>query len=258
MATGTDVRSEARTTALRFLPVAVIVAALLVAYGLGLGKYLSLDAFLESREALKRLVAAHTVLAALAFAVGYALMVAVAFPAAALVTVAGGFLFGWLLGGILTVIGATIGAAVIFLAARTAFSDVLRRRAGGAVQRFAEGFRHDAFAYLLVLRLTPVLPFFAVNIAPAFFGIALSTFVASTFLGIIPGTMVYAFLGSGLDQALARADASDFALTDLVTLPMTAALFGLCALAVLGLVLKKTFLRRRAADALARQGAGRG
>ena len=258
MATGTDVRSEARMTALRFLPVAVILAALLVAYAFGLGKYLSLDAFLDSREALKRFVAAHTVLAALAFTVGYALMVAVAFPAAAIVTVAGGFLFGWLLGGILTVIGATIGATAIFLAARTAFADVLRRRAGGAVRRFAEGFRHDAFAYLLVLRLTPVLPFFAVNIAPAFFGIALPTFVAATFLGIIPGTMVYAFLGSGLDRTLARVGDVDFALTDLVTLPMTAALFGLCALAVLGLVLKKTFLRRRAAESAARQGTGRG
>ncbi|MCB8839583.1 TVP38/TMEM64 family protein [Aurantimonas sp. VKM B-3413] len=227
------------------MPIAVLLGALALAYGAGLQKYLSLDLFLDSREMLKAFVAEHRLSAPFAFVILYAVLVAVSFPAASLVTVAGGFLFGWWLGGILTVIGATIGATALFVAARSAFADLLRRRTGGALERFAAGFRNDAFAYLLVLRLTPVLPFFVVNIAPAFFDIRIGTYVVTTFLGIIPGSMVYAFLGSGLDETLAQIGEGEPALSDLVTPQMTIALLGLAALAVLGLILKKTALRGR-------------
>ncbi|MBO0904004.1 TVP38/TMEM64 family protein [Jiella sonneratiae] len=231
----------------RYLPIAVLVAALALAYALGLHRYLSLDAFLESREALQDYVEAHLLLAGIGFVLVYAGLVAVSFPAASLVTVASGFLFGWLLGGTLTVIGATLGATILFVAARTAFGDVLRRKSGGAIARFAEGFRDDAFAYLLLLRLTPVLPFFVVNVAPAFFDVSLTTYVVTTFLGIIPGSMVYAFLGSGLDQALVNAGGQHVSIKDLVTPEMTIALVGLAGLAILGVILKKTVLRRRRA-----------
>ena len=230
----------------RFLPLLVLVVALAVAYWLGLHHYLSLQAFLDSRDVLMEWVSANLFLAGAGFIVLYAALVAVSFPAASLVTVASGFLFGWLVGGALTVIGATLGATILFLAARTAFGDVLRKKSGGAIARFAEGFRDDAFAYLLILRLTPVLPFFVVNIAPAFFDVTLGTYVVTTFLGIIPGSMVYAFLGSGLDQALVNAGENDVSITDLVTTEMTIALVGLAALAILGVVLKKTVLRKRA------------
>ena len=231
----------------RYLPILVLVAALALGYALGLHRYLSLQAFLDSREALKAWVAENVLVAGLGFILLYAVLVAVSFPAASLVTVASGFLFGWLVGGTLTVIGATLGATILFLAARTAFGDVLRARSKGAIARFAEGFRDDAFAYLLILRLTPVLPFFVVNIAPAFFDVKLGTYVVTTFLGIIPGSMVYAFLGSGLDQALVNAGESDVSIKDLVTPEMTIALVGLAALAILGVVLKKTVLRKRTA-----------
>ncbi len=232
----------------RFWPLVVLAAGLALGYALGLQRYLSFDAFLESREALKEAVADHLLLTSLAFVAGYAVLVAFAFPAASIVTLAGGFMFGWLIGGALAVVGATIGATAIFLAARHAFGDVLRRKAGGAVKRFADGFRDDAFAYLLVLRLTPLLPFLAVNIAPAFFDVKTRTFVAATFLGIIPGAMVYAFLGSGIDQALANVDKGDVGVSDLVTPQMTIALVGLAALSILGLVLKKTYFKGRRPD----------
>ncbi|MEE2951096.1 MAG: TVP38/TMEM64 family protein [Pseudomonadota bacterium] len=230
----------------RFWPLAVVLLALASAYAAGLDQYLSLEVFLNSREALRAEVEAHLALSIAVYILLYAVLVAIAFPAASIITVAAGFVFGWLIGGALTVIGATIGAAVIFLAARHAFGDFLRRRAGGAVSRFAEGFRNDAFSYLLVMRLTPILPFFAVNIAPAFVDISLRTYVLATFLGIIPGSFVYAFLGSGIDQAVANvAHDGPVTIGDLVTTEMTVALFGLCALSVLGLLLKKTFLKGR-------------
>ncbi|HEY9058525.1 MAG TPA: TVP38/TMEM64 family protein [Aurantimonas sp.] len=233
------------STVKRYLPLAIIAAGLLLAYGLGLHRHLSLDSFLASREMLGRFVSQNILLASAAYVVGYAIMVGFAFPAAAIFTIASGFLFGWFLGGLLTIIGATIGATMIFLAARYAVGDLLRQRAGGAIARFADGFRDDAFAYLLVLRLTPVLPFVAVNVAPAFFDVTLKTYVVTTFLGIIPGSMVYAFLGSGLNHALANAGEGDVEIADLVTTEMTIALLGLAALAILGLVLKKTYFRGR-------------
>jgi uncharacterized membrane protein YdjX (TVP38/TMEM64 family) len=240
----------------RFAPLAIIVGGLVLAYAAGLHRHISLQAFIDSRAVLRDFVSDNLFAASAGFVVAYAILVAFAFPAASIFTIAAGFLFGWLLGGTLTVIGATLGATALFLAARHAFGDVLRRRAGGSLARFADGFRDDAFSYLLVLRLTPVLPFVAVNIAPAFFDVKLRTYVVTTFLGIIPGSMVYAFLGSGINRALAKAGKGEVTLARLVTMDMTVALLGLGALAVLGLVLKKTFLkgRRRGAPAPVKQG----
>lgn len=230
---------------LRLWPLALLLAGLLAAYWLGAGRFFSLQWFLDSREYLLSVVHGHPFKAAASFCLLYAVLVAVAFPAASIMTIAGGFLFGWLLGGALVVVGATLGATALFIAARHAFGDILRRRAGSAVASFADGFSKDAFSYLLVLRLTPVLPFFALNIAPAFLKVDLRTFVATTFLGIIPGSLVYAFLGSGIDQSLKRLGDGAPSITDLATPQTTIALFGLAALAVLGLILKKTVLRRR-------------
>ena len=66
-----------------------------------------------------------------------------------------------------------------------------------------EGFRKDAFNYLLFLRLVPLFPFFLVNLAPAIFGVRLAPFVAATAIGIVPATFVYALAGAGLDGAIA-------------------------------------------------------
>lgn len=234
-----------RTLLQRSIPILVLIIGLGVGYALGLHRLFSLEIFIASREALLQFVEEHSLLATSSFVIIYAAAVAIAFPAASIFTVAGGFLFGWLTGGILSIIGATIGATMIFLAARYAFGDLLRSRATGAIRRFAEEFHDDAFSYLLVLRLTPVLPFVAVNIAPAFFDVKTRIYVAATFLGIMPGAFVYAFLGSGLEQSLADIAVGGFALHDLLTPETSAALFGLAGLSVVGLVLKKVSLRRR-------------
>ncbi|HCX68748.1 MAG TPA: hypothetical protein DHK64_14785, partial [Rhodobiaceae bacterium] len=104
---------------------------------------------------------------------------------------------GTVFGGLLTVAGATIGATAIFLAAKTALGDMLREKAGPKLRKLEDGFGKNAFSYMLVLRLVPVFPFFLVNLAPAFLGVPLRTYVAATFVGIIPGTFVFASLGNG-------------------------------------------------------------
>ena len=98
------------------------------------------------------------------------------------------------------VFAATIGATILFLAARSSFGSVLRERLGNKAQAFAEGLKKDAFSYLLVLRLAPVFPFFVVNVAPALFDVKLRDYVLATFLGIIPGTFAFAWLGEGCGQ----------------------------------------------------------
>jgi uncharacterized membrane protein YdjX (TVP38/TMEM64 family) len=128
--------------------------------------------------------------------------VALSLPGAVFLTVFGGFLFGWLLGGVTTVVAATIGAVIVFLIARTSVGDALGRRAGPRLKRIAKGFREDAFAYLLFLRLVPAFPFWLVNLAPALFGMPLRSFALATAVGILPGTFAFAFAGAGLDSVI--------------------------------------------------------
>jgi uncharacterized membrane protein YdjX (TVP38/TMEM64 family) len=119
-----------------------------------------------------------------------------------------GILFGAVLGGAASVVGATIGAICIFLIAKSAVGDYLVRRAGPLAQKLAQGFRADAFSYLLFLRLVPIFPFWIVNLVPALVGVKLATFAAATALGVIPATFVFAFVGQGLDSVIAAQQAA--------------------------------------------------
>ena len=120
-------------------------------------------------------------------------------------TIAGGFLFGTWLGALSAIIGGTLGATAVFLAARAGLGGVAQR-AGRLVAKLEAGFRADAFNYLLVLRLVPIFPFWLVNLVPALVGVRLLTFVLATLLGIIPGTFVYASLGNGLGSVVEEPD----------------------------------------------------
>ncbi len=182
----------------RVLPLAVLVAGLAVFFALDLDSYLSFDALQQHRDFLSVFVAENFVTAAIIYTVGYIVVVAFSLPGGAIMSLAGGFLFGVVAGSILTVIGATIGATALFMAAKTAFADVLRAKAGAAVQRMSDGFRDNAFSYLLFLRLIPVFPFWLVNLVPALLRVPLAIYVTATFLGIMPGTVVYVSVGNGL------------------------------------------------------------
>ena len=118
-------------------------------------------------------------------------------------TLSGGFLFGPWLGAGAAASGASMGAAVIFLVCRSAVGDSLRGKAGSTIAKIEEGVRRDAFSYILTLRLIPVMPFWLVNLAAGFVDIPLRTFLSATVLGILPGSLVYAGLGSGLGEVFA-------------------------------------------------------
>jgi uncharacterized membrane protein YdjX (TVP38/TMEM64 family) len=176
----------------------------------------------------------------------YAVAVTISLPVGTPLTLAGGFMFGTWLGGAAAWLGASIGATLIFLAARTAFGDALRARAGSWVERLSEGFRENAFSYLLVLRLTPVAPFFIVNVAPAFFAVKLRDYVLATLLGMIPGAFVYAAVGAGLHVALmtgTRAEPSEAARAIFSQPGVYGPIVALVALALIPVVAR--VLRRR-------------
>jgi uncharacterized membrane protein YdjX (TVP38/TMEM64 family) len=190
----------------RFAPVVAILALIGLAYGLDLHRDLSFETLIRNRATIDRLIGEHAVVAVAAYVAIYIAVVGLSLPGGAILTVAGGFLFGAVVGCAAAVLGALAGATVIFLIARSAAGEFLTRRAGPFAARLAEGFQADAFNYLLFLRLVPF-PFWLVNLAPALFGVRLATFVAATAIGILPATLTFAVFGAGLDSVIAAQEA---------------------------------------------------
>jgi len=188
----------------RWLPLGVFVGFAGFAYWQGWFDYLTLEQVAKNRGELRTLVADHYLWAVLGFGAIYVAVTALSLPAASLITITGGFLFGWFVAGLIAVAAATAGATIVFLIAKTSFGDALRAKAGPKLTKLAKGFSDDALSYLLFLRLVPAFPFWLVNLAPAFLGVRLSTFVIGTFVGIIPGTFAFAFLGAGFDKIIAE------------------------------------------------------
>ena len=231
----------------RFAPLLVVIAGLAFAYLMGWQRFFSLDFLADSRDSLTAFVQANYLVSTVGFAAFYALAVAFSFPAASILTIFGGFLFGWHVGGLLVAVGATLGATAIFLAARSAFGDFLREKVGGRVKNLAEGFEKDAFSYLLVLRIAPVFPFFVMNIAPALFNVPLRSYVIATFLGILPGTFAYTYLGQGIGSVLDAAEAAGTSVSvgDLITTEITLAFVALAVVAAIPIVIKRLRAARK-------------
>lgn len=230
----------------RFWPLAVILAALAAIYLSGLHEVFTIDWLSTQRDNLTALVAANYGMTLAGFAVAYTLAVATAFPAASFLTIVGGFLFGWLVGGIAVILSATTGATILFLIARTSFGAGLRSLAGPRVTRLADGFERNAFSTMVVLRLAPVFPFFVMNIIPALFRVRVTSYAAATLIGIAPGTFAYAYLGSGIDSVLTIAEAAGerVEIADLVTPQLTLAFVALAAVAALPMIVRALFPRK--------------
>ncbi len=229
--------SSRRAGLKRLIPLLVIAAGIALFFALGLDRYLSFQALSDNRQILVAWTEANPVVAAVGYMTLYALTVAFSIPGAVWLTIAGGFVFGVILGTSYTVIGATIGACGIFLAARYALADFFHAKAGPALRRMEAGFRENAASYLLFLRLVPVFPFWLVNLAPAFFGLRLRTFALWTLIGIIPGTFVYVLVGNGVGEYLDRGEKPDLGI--IFEPQYIAPILGLAALALLPIVIKR-------------------
>jgi uncharacterized membrane protein YdjX (TVP38/TMEM64 family) len=222
--------------------VLVALAAFALLRWSGVAGFLSLDTLKTHRETLAGWVNGNIVLAGLAYVAVYVVAVAFSLPGAVFLTLSGGFLFGAMLGTILTVIGATIGATLIFIFAKAIFGENALDRFGAPAARLAEGIRRNAGSYLLVLRLVPLFPFFLVNLVPAFVGVPLTTYVITTFFGIMPGTAVFSLAGAGLGSVLDQGGAVTAG--SILTPEIIAGLVGLAALSLAAIPLRKRFEAR--------------
>lgn len=188
----------------RFGLLIVLGVAVVIAVALGATDRISLSELKAQRQALVAFVDAYWWASAAAYLALYVTVVALSLPLALVMTLAGGFLFGPVVGGLMAVTGATLGSTIAFLACRTAFGDIITRRAGPAVTKLAEGFRRDAFSYLFTLRILPIAPLLLINIAAGLAEVPVATFMTASFIGMAPGSFVYAFLGAGLGEVFER------------------------------------------------------
>lgn len=227
----------------RLLPLGSLLLVIGLAFAFDLQRFLAFDTLREHNQALSAVVEARPVLTAMGFVLVYAAAVAVSLPGAVFLTIAGGFLFGVWLGGLLAVIGATAGAIAIFLIARTSLGDGLKESAGPWLKRMQAGFNDNALSYLLVLRLIPAFPFWIVNIVPAFLGVTLRDYAVATFFGIMPGSLVFASVGNGLGAVIEAGGEPDLGiiLEPAILLPI----LGLALLALLPVAYRKLKARRR-------------
>lgn len=223
----------------RYIP----LAAILIVAGAGaffLRDYLSFQTLADNREALIAFRDANYVVTAAFFIIAYILIVAFSLPGAAIATLTGGFLFGVFPGVLFNAGAATIGAMAIFLAAKYGLGDRLAAKmdaSGGAVKKIKDGIREDETSYLLIMRLVPAVPFFVANLIPAFVGVSLQKFMWTTFFGILPGGLVYTWVGAGLGEVFAMGETPNFGI--IFEPHILGPILGLAALAMLPIVLKR-------------------
>lgn len=216
----------------------LLAAGLLVAGDVG-GRYLSLDALRASQAHYQALYAQRPVTVLTGYALLHASLSAAALPGSfALMSLAGGALFGLPMGAVAAVCAGVTGAAISFLLSRTLLRGWVERRFGGLLGRVNEGLDRGGPLYLIALRLMPVMPFFATNMLMGLTRLRLTAFVWASLLGLLPVTLVYANAGLELTRLRSLADAAS------PRLLLSLALLGL--LPLLGQAAAR-LLRRRAA-----------
>lgn len=228
----------------RFLPLLLLLAASLAAFFYLRGQGVDFDTIARHRAWLMIQVEENGLLTGLLLFAAYVAIAALSLPIGSLLTVLAGYLFGTLVGSLWVIAGATLGSIVIFLVARGALHETLAARAGPWLKRMERGFRENALSYLLVLRLLPIFPFWLVNLVPALLGVPLRIYILGTAAGIVPGTIVFASVGSGLGRVLDRGEQPDLSL--LMDPAIFLPLLGLALLALLPVVYKIWRKRRGA------------
>lgn len=220
----------------RLWPIGVLLALAIGLYASGVLNYANFTTLKLHRDAVQLFVHTHPILAPLIYIGIYIASTALSLPIAIFLSISGGFLFPQPWCSIYTVIGATIGATIFFLAAKTLVGDSIKKRAGPLLKKVKKGFQKDAVSYMLFLRFVPIIPFWLTNAAPAFFGISLLPFVLTTFFGIIPGVVVFTQAGRGIDSILEQGDS--FSVHTLFTKDIIFALAGLAILSLIPVVVR--------------------
>ncbi|MCP5075161.1 MAG: TVP38/TMEM64 family protein [Rhodobacteraceae bacterium] len=237
-----DGSTEKQPITLRKLLPLLIILFVAVAGFFGLREVSSFEALRDNREMLIGWRDNNYLLAVLTYISVYIAIVAFSLPGAAIMTLTGGFLFGIFFGALFSVVGATLGAIAIFLAAKTGLGDALHNKMhakdgqGGLLAKIEAGLHENEISYLLLMRLVPVIPFFVANLAPAFLGVKWRNFAWTTFFGIMPGGVVYSSVGAGLGDVFAAGKTPDLGV--IFEPHVLGPILGLCTLAALPIVIK--------------------
>lgn len=186
----------------RWLPLVVIAGLMVLVFAMGWHKLLSFKTIGLNYDVMKAFIAKNLLAAVALYILAYIAVVSLSLPGGLVMTLTGGLLFGWQLGAPATVVGATIGATIIFLIAKTSFGEGLAAKAGPWIGKLKDGFKENALSYLLFLRLVPAFPFVVVNLAPALLGVPLRTYMIGTFFGMMPGTTAFSIAGAGLGSVV--------------------------------------------------------
>ncbi len=233
-----DLSHSEKRSLWRHAPLATILLVA-VAGSYALGDWISFDTLQDNRDALLAFRDANYIGLALAFVATYVVIVAFSLPGAAVASVTGGFLFGLALGTAYNVLAASLGAFAIFWAARLGLGRALEARietSQGTLKRLKQGLHDNEISVLFLMRLVPAVPFFVANLLPALVGVRFVNFALTTVLGIIPGAIVFTWIGVGLGEVFDRGERPDLSL--LWEPQVLGPILGLCALAALPIVLK--------------------
>lgn len=233
-----EATSEKRASYARLLPLIVILAAAVIGL-IYFRDVLTFEALAENRERLIEFRDANYLGTVAVFVLCYILIVTFSLPGATFATLTGGFLFATFPGALFNIVGATIGATFVFLAAKWGLGDRLAARmdsSDGTIHRIKAGIDENQWSMLFIIRLVPAVPFFVANLLPALVGVSTFRFVVTTFLGIIPGATVYTSIGAGLSEVFAAGETPNLGIIfePHILLPI----LGLAALAALPIVIK--------------------
>lgn len=223
---------------LKRLPL-IVIATVAVLGAIFLRDYLTFQTLSDNREALINFRDNNYLLTVLVFIAAYVVIVSFSLPGATIATLTGGFLFATFPGFLFNVTAATIGATAIFLAARWGFGEKLGAKlegSDGMVKKIKDGIDENQWSMLFLIRLVPAVPFFLANLIPSFLEVPLHRFVISTFVGIIPGSIVYTSVGAGLGEVFARGETPNLGI--IFEPHILFPIIGLCVLAILPIAIK--------------------
>ena len=183
------------------LAVIAVIAVLVVAFlWFDLGHYLSLE-FLKSRQSdIDAFYREHPVTVLAAYFGAYVAITGLSLPGAAIMTLAGGAVFGLLWGTVVVSFASTLGATVAFIVSRYILRDGIQRRYGDRLKTINAGVERDGGFYLFTLRLVPAFPFFVINLVMGLTPMRTLTFALVSQLGMLPGTIVYVNAGTQLGR----------------------------------------------------------
>jgi uncharacterized membrane protein YdjX (TVP38/TMEM64 family) len=220
------------------IPLSIVIIAI-VGFAL-LRDYLSYETLRNNHESLVNFKNENYWVTVIIFIISYITLVTFALPGSPIASLTGGFLFGLAFGTFLNVTAAATGATLIFLAAKNGFGNKLTQRidaSEGSIRKIRDGIKRDEISYLFLIRLIPIIPFAVANLVPALFGVSLRNFFFTTYIGIIPGGLVFTWLGSGLSDIFKQNQEPNFSI--IFEIYVIGPILCLCLLSFLPIILKK-------------------